>query len=350
VTAPLVSVIVRSTARPTLPAALASIAAQTHPAVEAVVVAASGPAHPPLAQDVAPHALRFVPGTRPLTRPQAANAGLDAARGAWITFLDDDDLIDPAHVAGLVDAAARTRAKAIASLARVRLRGGGVQNWGQPFALTELYTRNFLHLSTVLFARELVDAGCRFDEAFEIMQDWDFFLQVAQHTPFHSIGQRTFEWRADLGSSGAGGGGNVDDARFARYRDRVYAKWQAARVALARRVEPLLQAAAQAAGQGEDARGAALCEEVLAIARNEPYALDLLGAVRERAGDRDEAIALVSLAATVKPDEPAFVCNLARLVLARGETARARRLAEHALRLRPGYPPAAALVAALPSP
>mgnify|MGYP000541208000 CR=1 FL=1 len=32
--------------------------------------------------------------------------------------------------------------------------------------------------------------------------------------------------------SGAGGGGNQDDARFARFRDRVYAKWATARDAL----------------------------------------------------------------------------------------------------------------------
>ncbi|HEY7904899.1 MAG TPA: glycosyltransferase [Casimicrobiaceae bacterium] len=348
--APLVSVIVRSTARPTLDAALACIGAQTYPAVEAIVVAASGPLHPAPPQRVGAHPLRFVPASQPLSRPAAANAGIDAARGEWITFLDDDDAIDPTHVAGLVDATTRTQCRAIASLARVRMADGSTQTWGQPFALTELYQRNFLHLSTVLFARERVAAGCRFDEAFDIMQDWDFFLQLAQHGPLHSTGLRTFEWHADIGSSGAGGGVNDDPARFARYRDRIYAKWQPRRDALGRRLEPLLQAAARAVAARDDARGEGLCNEILAIARNEPHALEMLAMVEERRGRRDEAIALQSLAATVCPHEPAFLVNLAHLVLARGERDRARRLAQRALAIAPQNAAAAQLVAALGAP
>ena len=75
---------------------------------------------------------------------------------------------------------------------------GHTETWGRPYALSELYERNFIHLSTALFARSLVVDGCRFDEAFEIMQDWDFFLQCAQHTPFHFEPRQTFEWRVDL--------------------------------------------------------------------------------------------------------------------------------------------------------
>lgn len=345
--APLVSIVVRSTARPTLAAALASIAAQTHPAVEAVVVAASGASHPAPPPLAGAHPVRYVASAVPLTRPQAANAGVDAATGAWITFLDDDDTIDPTHVAGLVAATKGGRYLAVASLARVRMADGSAQNWGQPFALTELYVRNFLHLSTVLYARALVDAGCRFDEAFDIMQDWDYFLQIAQHGPFHSTGLRTFEWHADVGSSGAGGGANDDPARFARYRDRIYAKWSAARAALVARIEPLLQQAGTALAAGDDARAEAAADAVLAVARNEPNALAMLAAIEERRGRRDDAVALMSLAATVCPHEARFLVGLARLVLARGERERAGRLAERALSLAPADEGAARLLASL---
>ncbi|HXU50656.1 MAG TPA: glycosyltransferase [Casimicrobiaceae bacterium] len=345
--APLVSIVVRSTARPTLAAALASVGAQTHPAVEAVVVAASGSSHPTPPPATGAHPVRFVASAVPLSRPQAANAGVDAARGEWITFLDDDDAIDPTHVAGLVAAARGGRYPAVASLARVRMADGSVRNWGQPFALTELYVRNFLHLSTVLFARSLVDAGCRFDEAFDIMQDWDYFLQIAQHGPFHSTGLRSFEWHADVGSSGAGGGANEDPARFARYRDLIYAKWSGARATLIARIEPLLQQAGAALAAGDDARAEAAAEAVLAVARNEPNALAMLAAVEDRRGRRDDAVALMSLAATVCPHEARFLVGLARLVLARGERQRAARLAEHALALSPGDAAAAQLLASL---
>jgi tetratricopeptide (TPR) repeat protein len=222
-----------------------------------------------------------------------------------------------------------------------------VQNWGQPFALTELYVRNFLHLSTVLFARRLVDDGCRFDDAFDIMQDWDFFLQVAQRGPFHSTGLRTFEWHADAGSSGAGGGANEDPGRFARYRDMIYAKWRDARDALHARIEPLLRQAATALAAGDDARAEARADEVLVQARNEPNALAMLATVEARRGRRDEAIALMSLAASVSPHDAQFLVGLARLVLANGERARALRLAERALAMAPADAAAASLAASL---
>src|SRR6185295_16764995 len=163
------------------------------PALEVVVVAASGRDHPALPDRIGPHPLRMVQSDVRLSRPQAANAGLDAARGDWITFLDDDDLLLSGHVSGL-DAARRNArgARLIYTLALGRFADGHTETWGRPYALSELYERNFIHLSTALFARSLVADGCRFDEAFEIMQDWDFFLQCAQLTPFHFEPRQTF--------------------------------------------------------------------------------------------------------------------------------------------------------------
>ena len=125
----------RSTARPTLPAALAAIGAQDFPLVEAVVVAASGPTHPPAPQHVGGHPVRFVASAVPLSRPLAANAGLDAARGSWITFLDDDDTIAADHVSGLVDMTRKAPdVLAVYSLAEARFRDGRTQTWGEAFA------------------------------------------------------------------------------------------------------------------------------------------------------------------------------------------------------------------------
>lgn len=344
---PLVSVIVRSMARASLDTALAAIGAQTWPAVEAVVVAASGRSHPPVPATAGSHPARLVASDTPLSRPEAANVGLDAARGDWITFLDDDDVIDPSHIEGLVGAARRGKSRVVCSQARVRLADGSEQPWGQPFALTQIYARNFLHLSTVLFARSLIGDGCRFDPSFVIMQDWDFFLQMAQHSRFQSTGLRTFEWRADRGTSGAGGGDNHDDARFAQFRDRIHAKWRPQREALIARLAPALDAAAKALEAADWPRAERACDDALAIAQNEPHALNMLAMVMLRTGRTDDAIAMQSLAAGVCPHEPSFVFNLALLVRGRGEIDRARRLAQHALRIAPGYAPAAKLVAEL---
>lgn len=97
-----VSIIVRSMGRPELREALESLAAQTAPDLEVIVVAASGSGHAPPPPRCGRHPVRFVPGEQPRLRPVAANAGLAAASGDFIGLLDDDDLLLPGHVESLV--------------------------------------------------------------------------------------------------------------------------------------------------------------------------------------------------------------------------------------------------------
>src|SRR4030095_5679511 len=85
-TAPLVSILVRSMDRPTLPRALASVAAQDYPDIEVVVVAAAGASHRPPADRGGEFPVRFVPSRNPLKRAEAANVALESARGEWLNF------------------------------------------------------------------------------------------------------------------------------------------------------------------------------------------------------------------------------------------------------------------------
>jgi len=336
-----VSVIVRSTARPSLGAALASIATQDHPRIEVVVVAASGPNHPALPDRCGPHPLRIVPCALKLNRPAAANAGLDAATGDWITFLDDDDVLLPGHLSGLMAARlAAPDAGVIHCWARAVFADGSVERFGQPFSLTQLYERNFLSLSTAVFERTLAERGCRFDEALAIHEDWDMFLQLAQHTTFHFVQRATFQWHADAGGSGAGGGANHDGATFARYRDLVYAKWASHRDALIDRVVPLLRAAAECARQGDHATAEGRCRDALAISPNDPWALNLLASVQRAAGRGPEARRTQELAVAVRHQDPALVFNLALLCRAQGDIAMARRCCDRALALDADFTPA----------
>lgn len=82
-----VSVIVRSMARPTPGAALASIASPDYPEIEVLVVAALGATHPAVGERCGVHRPGLVVSDVALPRAIAANAGLAAARGDWITFL-----------------------------------------------------------------------------------------------------------------------------------------------------------------------------------------------------------------------------------------------------------------------
>jgi hypothetical protein len=327
---PLVTIVVRSMARATLADALASIGAQDHPRIEALVVAACGPTHPPPPNSTGPHAVRFVAGERPRTRPEAANAGLDGARGDWITFLDDDDLMLPSHISGLVAVQHEAgAAKLVYTLARARFANGREQTVGQPFALHELYERNFIHLSMSLFSRELPALGCRFDESLEILQDWDFFIQCAQQTRFHFEPRQTFEWRAEAGDSGTGAGVNQNDARFAAFRDRIYAKWATHHDALVEEVGTRLTRAADLAKRADLAGAEAVCREVLAMSQNDPFALNMLAMVQRAAGRLEEALATQTLACAVRPHDKSLAYNLALLRRADVSAGHAAKPGEH---------------------
>ena len=343
----MVSVIVRSIARATLAESLASIASQDYPRVQVVLVVASGPGHPPLPRAAGRHPLRVVDPGRALTRPQAAQAGIDESAGEAITFLDDDDVFLRGHIAGLVEMrASAPDAGVVYTLALARFRDARIETWGQPFALAQLYERNFIHLSTALLDRALVE-NCRFDESMEIMEDWDFFLQCAQRTGFHFEPRCTFEWRPDLGTSGAGGGGNADDARFARFRDRIYAKWRVPREALLDFVGARLAEALAFARAGDAQSALAACGRALAQSPNDPWTLNLVSMIQRREGLAAEALAAQETAVAVRPQDPALVYNLALLCRDGGDIDAARRHCARALDLAPGDPRATALAASL---
>lgn len=345
---PLVSLIVRSSARPTLRAALDSIALQDYARLEVVVVAASGRDHPDLPGYAGAHPLRMVTSDTRLSRPQAANAGLDAARGDWISFLDDDDLLLAGHVAGLVETQRNAGgARLIYTLALGRFDDGHAESWGRPYALSELYQRNYIHLSTALFARSLVAEGCRFDEAFEIMQDWDFFLQCAQRTPFHFEPRQTFEWHVDRGTSGTGVGTNQDAERFARFRDAIYAKWSGRRSALAARVTPLLDRATVRLRSRDLAGAESCCREALEASPGDPFALNTLALVFRAGGRIADAELAQAHAVAVRPNNPTLLHNLAEIRRDRGDIAGARDALRRALELAPDFAAAQALLATL---
>jgi LmbE family N-acetylglucosaminyl deacetylase/glycosyltransferase involved in cell wall biosynthesis/GT2 family glycosyltransferase len=187
---PLVSVIVRSMDRPTLPDALASLAAQTYPNIEVVVVNAKGGSHSPLPDYASRLAMRFVDTRAPLKRSPAANTGLDAARGEYVAFLDDDDTLDPDHLSELLPVLRKERGNAVAySAVRCVDRNDPQRRvtrvLGEPFERrAKLLAGNFIPSHAVLFPRRLVGDGIRFDETLDVYEDWDFWLQLAERARF----------------------------------------------------------------------------------------------------------------------------------------------------------------------
>ena len=202
---PLVSVLVRSTGRPSLFETLRSIADQHYPNLECVLVCAHGQPH---AAHQFPEGLKvrevFGPQHAPLGRPQAANQGLLSAGGEYLLFLDDDDLIDPDHISRLVSALGH-RDDAPAAYAGVRVETGDghfIRDYDLPWAPERLQALNFLPIHAVLFRRSVIEAHqLAFREDLPVLEDWDFWRRLAESGPFvHVPGVSARYRKLDVGS------------------------------------------------------------------------------------------------------------------------------------------------------
>ncbi len=177
---PLVSVIVRTMNRPELADALHSIARQIYSQVEVIVVSASGQTLE-LGPNCGPFPLRQVVPLGPLSRPLACNAGLDAVKGEYFCFLDEDDLLLPEAISELVRALGRSTAMAAyGAIERVNSRMEHEMNYAHSFSYAKLFWENYIPNLAVLYRSRLIEAGCRFDETLDLFEDWDFLLQVCE--------------------------------------------------------------------------------------------------------------------------------------------------------------------------
>lgn len=278
-----VSIIVRTMGRPELSRALDSLRAQTWKDLEIVLVVAN-PAFD--ATQLAAANIRIVaPGTK-LIRPLACNAGLDAATGQWIGFLDEDDWLEPDHIACLMAALTAPGAPLLAYSDMLAHEGGrevvsSTGYWKRQFAEHPVFW-----IVTALFSRRLVDEfGCRFDADFVLLEDWDFFVQCAEWTDCLHVPGVTAHYAASAGESGGGAGVNRDDARLKPYIERMSAKWGMRYGSLIASADDALAQAKTAMEQARWNEAESLLMRGLQADPGHPALLNRLALCRRQAGD-----------------------------------------------------------------
>ncbi|QFY88995.2 glycosyltransferase [Magnetovirga frankeli] len=208
--------------RPCLMQALESIGEQSHSPIEVVLVKASGTRHGPVPENCGPCPVRAIGSDKNLSRPAAANVGLDHALGEYIGFLDDDDLLDSNHVEGLV-VLLQQHPEIRAAYAGVRFQGpdpGSAREFNEAYEPVRLRLGNYIPIHAVLFHRSLRDQ-CRFDEALEVYEDWDFWLQMSRHTDFLHLSKISATYR-DIGNSAV----NPSAMAVSSQRAAIYEKWR----------------------------------------------------------------------------------------------------------------------------
>lgn len=188
---PLVSIIVPTRNRPAaLREALASLSGQTAVAdqTEVIVVNDGGMNIAPTVQSVRDLGLdaHLVNHSRRRGLPAARNSGLERARGEFVGFLDDDDVLLPGHLSTALKAHDEQRVDAVYTTCLVSSR-----RIDPSATITDLPHRfdvdfdpdllsvcNTVPVHSLLFRR--LPATARFDPTMPALEDWDMWLRLVR--------------------------------------------------------------------------------------------------------------------------------------------------------------------------
>lgn len=202
---PLVSIIIRTVDRPDmLVEAIESISNQEYSNIEIIVVNDGG-ADLTECISSAPSKVSLYQLQSSVGRCHAANIGLAKSNGKYIGFLDDDDILYPNHVQSLASALEENEqyiaAYSDTTKAMQEKDGNGkyitinlVPQLCMDYDRKELLKDNYIPILCMLFRADKV-SDIRFDPNFDVIEDWDFWLQLSSKGDFIHIDQNTSEYR-----------------------------------------------------------------------------------------------------------------------------------------------------------
>ena len=184
---------------PYLPATIRSVRAQRWPHWELVVVDDGSP-DPSALDRLAATDQRICVLHRGHTGiSPARNAGVAAARGTLVAFLDDDDLWEPDHLAATIGALQRDPVAVGANSGLATIDGDGrvLQDLTSPSATRDTVLAGGARpmIQNLLLRREVLEAVGGFDETLTTAEDTDLILKVAQAGPLAFTPEVTARYR-----------------------------------------------------------------------------------------------------------------------------------------------------------
>jgi hypothetical protein len=212
--APLVSVIMRTyTGRgPLLRQAMQTVFNQSYPHIELLVVQDGGDDLSSLVRSLAksaPHIQVYFLTQDRLGRSAAGNLGLQQARGRFVMFLDDDDLLLGEHIEALATPLFRDACLSASYSKSIEIftsHAAGFVTYqefahrtypGQPKAwdYDALLQRNFIPIQSILFRHSLYTQLGGFDTRLDQLEDWNLWLRYGHQKSFAFIPQITSLFR-----------------------------------------------------------------------------------------------------------------------------------------------------------
>lgn len=199
------SVILRTKNRPyLLQNALSSLVNQTYKDFEVVLVNDGGGDVSSLLDKYSRYfSINYIYHERSKGRTAAINVGLRNAKGTWVAYLDDDDILYPWHFDALLQTAERSNTRVVYGGCNLALLSDTDSMFPMRFVemprwdynQRELLIQNRIPIHSYIHLRKCVDDIGYWDEKIDRLEDYEFLLRLSDAFDFHRMEKVSCEYR-----------------------------------------------------------------------------------------------------------------------------------------------------------